>query len=160
MRFDKAKDWSMQCPDGNLYWEAGIVYCSCGRCLRMSRNDKEVDKSNNDAVSIPGNVIKKNHKRGARHGPSDRQRIYNKAREMLHQAGQKKHGQHSTNHARWLSCERFRKSWSDNGWKESDITDIDKIALENHKYTATRAERIRHSEHRILKLNQDGPQQR
>ena len=96
MRFDKAKDCSIQFPDGNLYWEAGIVYCSCGRCLRMSRNDKEVDKSNNDAVSIPGNVIKKNHKRGARHGPSDRQRIYNKAREMLHKAGQKEHGQHST----------------------------------------------------------------
>ena len=33
------------------------------------------------------------------------------------------------------------------------------FALENHEYTATRAERIRHSEHWILKLNQDGAQQ-
>ena len=39
----------------------------------MSRNEKEVDKSNNDVVSIPGYVIKKNNKRGARHGPSERQ---------------------------------------------------------------------------------------
>ena len=45
-----------QCPDCNLYWEAGIVYCTCGRCLRISRSDKEVDKSNNDVVSIPGYV--------------------------------------------------------------------------------------------------------
>ena len=30
-----------QCPGCNCYWEAGIVYCSCGRCLRMSRNEKE-----------------------------------------------------------------------------------------------------------------------
>ena len=29
----------------------------------------------------------------------------------------------------------------------------------NHIYVVTRAERIRHSEHWILKLNQDGPQQ-
>ena len=35
---------------------------------------KEVDKSNNDAVSISGFVIKKENKRGARHGPSERQR--------------------------------------------------------------------------------------
>ena len=39
-----------------------------------SREIKEVDKNNNDAVSIPGYVIKKNNKRGARHGPSERQR--------------------------------------------------------------------------------------
>ena len=36
---------------------------------------------------------------------------------------------------------------------------FDRIALANHKYTPTRTERIRHSEHWILKLNQDGPQQ-
>ena len=36
---------------------------------------------------------------------------------------------------------------------------FDRIALGNHKYTATRAGRIRHSEHWILKLNLIGPQQ-
>ena len=83
-----------QCLDCNLHWEAGIVYCTGGRCLRISRSEKEVDKSNNDVVSISGYVIKKNNKRGARHGPSERQRMYYKAREMLLKAGQKKHGQH------------------------------------------------------------------
>ena len=34
----------------------------------------------------------------------------------------------------------------------------DRIALKNHSYVATRAERIRNSEHWILKLNQDGAQ--
>ena len=50
--------------------------------------------NNNDAVSIPGYVMKKNIKRRARHGPSERQRIYKKVRDMLDKAGQKKHGQH------------------------------------------------------------------
>ena len=62
----------------------------------MSRNEKEIDKSNNDVVSIPGYVIKKNNKRGARHGPSERQRMYYKAKDVLHKAGQKKHGEHSS----------------------------------------------------------------
>ena len=35
----------------------------------------------------------------------------------------------------------------------------DRIALENHSYVATRAERIRNSERWILNLNQDGAQQ-
>ena len=110
-------------------------------------------------MSIPGYVIKKNNKRGAGHGLSERQRIYNKAREMQHKAGQMKHGQHSSILARWLRDERYRKSLSENGWKESDILLFDRIALENKKNTATRAERIRLSQHWFLKLNQDGPQQ-
>ena len=68
-----------------------MVYYTCGRCLRVSQSTEEVDNSNNDVVSIPGYVIKSNNKRGARHGPSERQRTYNNAREMLHKAGQKKH---------------------------------------------------------------------
>ena len=36
---------------------------------------------------------------------------------------------------------------------------LTELPWKNHKYTATRAERIRHSEHWVLKLNQDGPEQ-
>ena len=148
-----------QCPDCNFLWEAGIVYCTCGRCSRISRSEKEVDKSNDDVVSIPGCVFKKNNKRGARHGPSERQRMFFKAKEMLHKAGQKKHGSHSSIIARWLNDYKYRKSLSDIGWNEQDIMLFDRIALENYSYVATRAERIRNSEHWILKLNQDGAQQ-
>ena len=135
------------------------LLCSCGRCLRMSRNEREVDKSNNYVVSIPGYVIKKNNKRGARHGPSERQRMYYKAKELLHKASQNKHGEHSSILARWLSDDRYRKSLSDIGWTAKDIVLFDRMALENHSYVATEAERIQNSEHWILKLNQDGAQQ-
>ena len=64
-----------QFPDCNLYWEACIVYGICGRCSRVSQSTKEVDKSDNDVLSIPGYVLQKNNKRGARHGPSERQRM-------------------------------------------------------------------------------------
>ena len=123
------------------------------------RSRKEVDKSNNDVVSIPGYVIKKNNQREARHGLSERQRIYNKARDMLHEASQEKHGSHSSILARLHNDYRHKDSLTRIGWTEQDTTLSDRIALENHKYAATTAERIRHSAHWILKLNQDGPQQ-
>ena len=113
---------------------------------------KEVDKSNNDVVSIPGYFIKKNDKRGARHGPSERQRMYYKAQEMLHKAGQKKHGGHSSILARWHNEYSYRDSLTRIGWTEQDIMLFDRVVLENHSYVATRAERIRNSEHWILKI--------
>ena len=61
---------------------------------------------------------------------------------MLHKAGQKKHGQHSCILVRWLSDDRYRKSLSDIGWNESDIMLFDRIAVEKHRYVATKAERI------------------
>ena len=134
-----------QSPYCNLSWEADIVYCSCGRCLRMSRSDKE--------------VAKKSNKRGAKHGPSERQRMNYKAKDMLHKACQKKHGGHSSILARWHSDYKYRDSLTRIGWTEQDIMLFDRIALENHSHVATKAEKIGNSEHWVLKLNQDGGQQ-
>ena len=70
-----------QCTDCNTYWEIDIVYCSCGRIfLKYSQRPKEFEKNNFDVSSIPGYVIEKNSSRGAKHGPSERQRLYYKAR--------------------------------------------------------------------------------
>ena len=70
---------------------------------------------------------------------------------MLHKASKKKHGGHSSILARWLSNDRYRKSLSDIGWTEKGIMLFDRIVLENHSFVATKAERIRNSEHWILK---------
>ena len=59
------------------------VYCTCARCLKSSQRTSELDKNNNDVLSIPDFVIKKNNIRGAKHGTSERQRMYCKAKEML-----------------------------------------------------------------------------
>ena len=53
--------------------------------------NKELDKNNYDVLSIPGHVIKKNTIRGAKHGLSERQGLYCKAKEMLQKARQPKH---------------------------------------------------------------------
>ena len=110
-----------QCPDCNLYWE--VVYCTCGRCLRIPQSTQKVDKN----------------KRGATHGPSERQRMYCKAKEMLHQAGQKKHGEHSSILARWDNDYNNRDSLSLIGWTEQDIMLHDRIVFVNYSYVATKS---------------------
>ena len=70
-------------PDCALYCEIGIVYCSCGRSLKPSQGTKHFDKKNYDAWSIPGYVIRKNLTRGAKHGASEGQRMYCKAKGKL-----------------------------------------------------------------------------
>ena len=66
----------IQCPDCVLYWQIGIVFCSCGRSLNPSQRTKQFDKQNYDALSLPVYVIKKNLTHGAIHGTSERQRMY------------------------------------------------------------------------------------
>ena len=80
-----------QGPDCALYLVIGIVYCTCGRCLKSSEGTKELDKNNYGVLSIPGHGIKKNTISGAKHGPTERQRMYCKAQEVLQKARQPKH---------------------------------------------------------------------
>ena len=72
-----------QCPVCNTYWEIGIIYCSCGRNMKSSHSPTDFEQNNYDVTSIPGYVIKKNGSRGAKHGPSERQRMYCWAKQML-----------------------------------------------------------------------------
>ena len=44
--------------------------------MKSARSPTEFDKKNRDVTSIPGYMIKKNSSRGAKHGPSERQKMY------------------------------------------------------------------------------------
>ena len=49
----------VQCSHCLLYWNQGIVYCSCGQCLIDSKSRRKFNKLRLDALSIPHCVIKK-----------------------------------------------------------------------------------------------------
>ena len=142
-----------QCPDCALYWQVGIVYCSCGRTLKPSQRTKQLDKKNSDALSIPGYVIKKNLKHGAKHGASERQRMYYKAEEMLQNARQPKHGGSETILERWHKDNDYGKALSEIGWTEEQIIQCHKLALEDHTYIATPKERAHNEKNWVLSLN-------
>ena len=57
-----------KCSDCALYWEIGIVHCTCGKYLQPTAMNRQYNKDRYDSLSIAGYVIKKNQSRGPRHG--------------------------------------------------------------------------------------------
>ena len=102
--------------------------------------------------------MKKNSSRGPKHGISERQVMFHKAKQMLKKARQSKHGNHPTILSRWCDQEGYRKSLAEHDIGEMEVMFFDRIALERHDYTATRAERLQKVKHWILRLNADGHQ--
>ena len=121
-----------QCLDCNAFSEIGMIYCSCGRNLKYSRSPTTLQKTNCDFTSIPGFVFKKNFSRGPKHGVSERQVMFHKAKEMLKKARQAKHGNHPTILSRWYEQEGYRKSLAEHNIGEKEVMPIDRIALERH----------------------------
>ena len=93
---------------------------------------KKLYKKNFYALSIPGYVIKKNLTHGAKHGASERQRMYYKAKDMLHEVRQPKHGGYKNHLGKMAQGRTYRKSLSEIGWTEKQIIQCDELALEDH----------------------------
>ena len=85
-----------QCPECNTHWDIELIYCSCGRNMKYSRSSTTFQQNNYDVTSIPGYVVKKNNSRGAKHRPSERQRMNYQAKHMLKKAREENHGSHDT----------------------------------------------------------------
>ena len=49
----------VQCSECLLYWNQGIVYCTCGHLLRENKSSRHVHRWQLDILSIPNYVIKK-----------------------------------------------------------------------------------------------------
>ena len=64
----------VQCSHCLLYWNQGIVYCTCGQCLIDSESRRTFHKPRLDA-----HVIKKGRNHGARHGKTKEQTEFHMA---------------------------------------------------------------------------------
>ena len=63
----------MQFSECLLYWNQGIVYCTCGHFLRENQSSRGILRWKLDLLSIPNNVIKKRRPHGNRHGKTEEQ---------------------------------------------------------------------------------------
>ena len=72
-----------------------------------------------------------------------RQVMYHKARDMLRKAKLPKNGSYETILERWSADAVYQLSLSDEVWTEEKIRQYDALALEDHPYEATPAERGR-----------------
>ena len=69
----------VQCSQRVLYWNQGIIYCTCGQFLVESESSQHFHQWRLDALSIPHYVIKKGRCHGARHGKTEEQKEYHMA---------------------------------------------------------------------------------
>ena len=66
----------MQCSQCLLYWNRGVIYCTCGHLLVESESRMKFIKLRLDALSIPHYVIEKGRCHGARHSKTEEQKEY------------------------------------------------------------------------------------
>ena len=63
----------VQCSQCLLYWNQGVIYCTCGHLLVERESSQKCNQLRLDALSIPHYVIKKGRPHGARHGKTEAQ---------------------------------------------------------------------------------------
>ena len=80
----------VQCSECLLYWNQGIVCCTCRHLLRKSESSHICNQWRLDAFSIPHYVIKKERPRGARHGKTEAQKEHFVAHKRAEEMYQKK----------------------------------------------------------------------
>ena len=122
--------------------------------LKYKRSPTTLQKTNCHFTSDLGFVSKKKSSRGPKHGASERQIMFFKAKEMLKKARRSKHGKYPT----IPSQEKYRKSLAEHNIRQKEVMLFDRIALERHDFSAMRAERLQKAKKVNQRLNADGPQ--
>ena len=64
----------VQCKECLLFWNQGVVYCTCGHLLRENKSSRGILRLTLDRLSIPNYVIKKERPLGNRHGKTEAQK--------------------------------------------------------------------------------------
>ena len=127
-----------QCKACQAYWDAGIVYCTCGHFLRDDATEnKKYIKSVLDLFSIPNFYIRKGRPHGHRYGKKEGDQEYHTANQLQKKC--KKRG-HSNIHDRFIRDTWFRKTMLELGRTEEVIRQMDKLANEDHTHIATEQE--------------------
>ena len=148
----------VQCSECLLYWNQGVIYCTCGHLLLESESRRKFNKLRLDALSIPHYVIKKGRPHGARHGKTEPQKEYHIAYNAWKRCCKRVDGQeehYKGIHDRFLRDQVYRESQLKIGWTEEKCIEMDKLAQEDHSYRLSRDEFQRYQK-RYLTLIKSG----
>ena len=149
----------VQCSQCLLYWNQGVIYCTCGHLLVESESSQKMNKLRLDALSIPHYVIKKERPHGARHGKTEAQKQYHIAFNAWKRCRKRVDGQeehYEGIHDRFLRDQVYRDSQLKIGWTEEKCIEMDKLAQEDHSYRLSRDEFQRYQKQWYLTLNKSG----
>ena len=114
----------VQCSQCLLYWNQGMIYCTCGQFLVESESRRKLNKLRRDALSIPHYVIKKGRCHGARHGKTAKQKEYHIAWNAWKRCCKRvdSQGEHFKGiHDRFLRDQVYRESQLLIGWDRAKV---------------------------------------
>ena len=143
----------VQCSECLLYWNQGIVYCTCGHLLKESESSQNFHQWRLDAFSIQNYVIKKGRPRGARHPKTEAQ----KQHFLAHNAREtciKKNFEGI--HDRFQRGSTYRDSQLKIGWTEEKCIAMDNLAQEDHSNCPFSEEYERYKKNWFISLNKSG----
>ena len=113
-----------QCKACLAYWDAGIVYCTCGHFLRDDAiENKKYIKSVLDLFSIPNFYIRKGRPHGHRYGKTEGDQEYHTANQLQKKC---KKRQFLSIHDLFIRDTWFRKTMIELGRTEEVIREMDK----------------------------------
>ena len=149
----------VQCSHCLLYWNQGIVYCTCGQFLVESESRRKFNKLRLDALSIPHYVIKKGRCHGARHGKTEEQKEYYIAWNAWKRCCKRvdSQGEHYKGiQDRFLRDQVYRDSQLAIGWTEQKCIEMDELAKQDHTYRLSKEEFKKYQGQWYLALNKSG----
>ena len=117
----------MQCSEYLLYWNQGVICCTCGHLLVESESSQNSNQWRLDALSNPHYVIKKGRPRGARHGKTEAQKEHFVAHNARKRCVKKNY---DGIHYRFQRDPVYRDSQLKIGWTEETCIAMDKLAQE------------------------------
>ena len=127
-----------QCKFCLNHCNPGVIYCVCGRLMtKDSAENRKYISAILDTFSIPNFYIRKDRPRGHRYGKSQGCKEYFTANQLAKKCRKKKY---DSIHDRYIRDKTFRKAMIEIGRSEQMIIEMDKLANEDHTYTASREE--------------------
>ena len=146
-------DPKKQCKECLLYWNQGIVYCTCGHLLRENQSSRGILQWTLDLLSIPNYVIKKGRPHGHRYVKTKEQRQHFIAHNLRKRCIMK--GFEGI-HDRFQNDPIFRESQLSIDRTEEVCIQMDKDAQKDFTYRMTEDEYYRYKKNWWIPLNESG----
>ena len=139
----------MQCKECLLYWNQGIVYCTCGHLFRENQSSRGILRWTLDLLSIQNYVIKKGRLRGHRYGKMKEQRNYH----IAHYFEKEMHQESDGIHDRCQKDPTFCESQLEIDRTEEVCIQMDKDAKKDFTYRMTQDECFRYKKNWWISYN-------
>ena len=146
-----------QCKECLLYWNLGIIYCTCGHLLKESEANRGAIQCTLDLLSISNYVIKKGRPHGHRYGKTTEHREYHVAHNLRKRCIER-HFQGI--HHRFVNDPEFRASQLEHDRNEEVCIKMDELAQKYFSHHMTQAEYFRYKRNWWISLNNDRTSER